>query len=404
MESIRDIFVIGHGPSSSHTMGPGFAASLILNNFKNIENVRVVLYGSLALTGKGHLTDYIIDSTLGEVPHTIEFDYLTKRKHPNTMDFFVKTNGKEELVTIYSLGGGTIQVEGFCNQQSKAIYEEDKLSPIMRICKHENLSLYEYVLKHEGPSILDFFKDVLKAMDHSVEEGLNQEGLLPGTLQVRRKAKDILTNLNKYVQIDDGLVSKTQIQVAAAAFAASETNASGGIVCTAPTCGSCGVIPGCIKYLRLKNISDEKIIEGLCVAGLIGKLVKTNASVSGAVCGCQAEIGVACSMAAAMIMYCFGGNYKKVAQAAEIALEHSLGLTCDPIEGYVQIPCIERNAIYALKAINSASLASFISNESRKISFDDVVKTMYETGLDLKAGYKETSKKGMSKIKKFLGE
>ena len=405
MESIRDIFVIGNGPSSSHTMGPSFATSLILKKYPDIESVNVTLFGSLALTGKGHLTDYIIDKKLGDVTHTISFDLISKKKHPNTMEFLIKTkDGEIHKETIYSVGGGTIQVEGCVNQVSKAVYQEDKLSPIMTICKHEELSLFDYVYKHEGSSIIEFFKNVIKAMDHSVEEGLNAEGVLPGKLQVKRKAKQILANLDKFKDNQSNLVSKTEIEVAAYAFAASETNASGGIVCTAPTCGSCGVIPGCIRYLRLKNIPEDKIIEGLCVAGLIGKLVKTNASVSGAMCGCQAEIGVACSMAAAMVMYCFGGNYKKIAQAAEIALEHSLGLTCDPIEGYVQIPCIERNAIYALKAINAASLASFIDNESRKISFDDVVKTMYETGLDLKAGYKETSKKGMSKIKKFLGD
>lgn len=392
MESIKDIFIVGNGPSSSHTMGPSFAIDYILGKYKNIDYIEVILYGSLAFTGKGHLTDTIISKKLNNIKHEIFFDLKTKVDHPNTMEFKIKTKDGIFYEKILSLGGGSIQINNE-KQVYKNIYKLHYLEDILSYCAENNLSLLEYVLKFEDKNIMAYLENVYNTMINSIKEGSQKEGFLPGLLHVERKAKQMIENMN------NSLFGDIESKVTIASFAVSEENASGGIVATAPTCGSSGVIPGVITYLLIKGISKTKIIEGLAVGGLIGKIVKTNASVSGAVGGCQAEIGVACSMGAALIMHALNYNNYKIAQASEIALEHSLGLTCDPIQGYVQIPCIERNAIYALKAINSASLATLVDTSTSKITFDNIVQTMYETGNDLQKGYKETSKKGMSKIK-----
>lgn len=400
MNSIKDIYVIGNGPSSSHTMGPSFAVDYIIEKFRKIKFVKVTLYESLALTGKGHLTDYIINRKLTEngIENVIVFDLKTAVEHPNTMKFEItlEDNSIVEEIVISS-GGGTIITSTSLNLTNDVNYKERNLTEILEFCRENEISLYSYVINHEGDKFLDYLKLVLSTMDDAISRGISKEGILPGSLKVKRKAKDMLL---KTESISDDF-NKTELLVSVSAFAVSEENASGGVVVTAPTCGSSGVIPGVLTYLRLKGFSDEKIIEGLAVAGLIGKIIKENASVSGAVSGCQAEIGAACSMGAAMIMHAYGANNEKIAQAAEMALEHSLGLTCDPIRGYVQIPCIERNSVFALKAINAAHISMIIDKETSLISFDDIVDTMYRTGKDLHAGYKETSTKGMSEIKKF---
>lgn len=396
MDSIKDIFIIGNGPSSSHTMGPSFACQYIYKKYKNIEKVKVILFGSLAWTGKGHLTDTIIQRFFDNhnIPCTIEFDYKTKPNHPNTLHFYVYADGKEMFEKIESTGGGTILTNDSVKKEKEDIYLESKLKDILEVCKEEDISLYKYIVTHEDDDLFDYMSNVLKTMDEAGKRGVETNGVLPGKLRVERKAHDLYIKgtyeTNKFI--------KEQLLVMAFAYAVSEENASGGIVATAPTCGSAGVIPGVIEYLRLSHFNDDTIIESLIVGGLIGKIVKTNASVAGAVAGCQAEIGTASAMGAAMILHAFGFDNENIAQASEIALEHSLGLTCDPIQGYVQIPCIERNAIFALKAINSAALAMAIPTKSAKITFDDIVQTMYETGLDLQKGYRETSEKGMSKI------
>ena len=400
MNSIKDIYVIGNGPSSSHTMGPSFAVDYIIEKFKKIKFVKVTLYESLALTGKGHLTDYIIDKKLTEngIENVIVFDLKTAVDHPNTMKFEITLEDNSIVEEkVISSGGGTIITSTSLNLANDVNYKERNLTEILEFCRENEISLYSYVINHEGDKFLDYLKLVLSTMDDAISRGKSKEGILPGSLKVKRKAKDMLL---KTESISDDF-NKTELLVSVSAFAVSEENASGGVVVTAPTCGSSGVIPGVLTYLRLKGFSDEKIIEGLAVAGLIGKIIKENASVSGAVSGCQAEIGAACSMGAAMIMHAYGANNEKIAQAAEMALEHSLGLTCDPIRGYVQIPCIERNSVFALKAINAAHISMIIDKETSLISFDDIVDTMYRTGKDLHAGYKETSTKGMSEIKKF---
>ena len=399
LRSIKEIFVIGHGPSSSHTMGPYFASQYILKKYKelDIQEVEIILYGSLALTGKGHLTDAIIDLAFKDVKHKITFDEITTKGHPNTMTFIVKTKDKEITENVISIGGGSIvTVDNVENGLPEEIYPHQYMKEVQDYCVKNNMSFYDYVMKFEKEDLTPYFKKVLKTMDEAVERGIKAEGYLPGTLKVKRKAK-AMYDARETCQLD---IKDVPMNVAIASFAVAEENASGGVIVTAPTCGSAGVLPGCIRYLRMKNVSDEDIIKGLMVAGLFGIICKTNASVSGAEAGCQAEIGVACSMGAAMIAFCFKKGIVDVIQSAEIALEHSLGLTCDPVEGYVQIPCIERCAIYAVKAIDAVKLAIVIPDDDIHVSYDDSIKTMYKTGLDMNQKYKETSQGGLAEILK----
>lgn len=398
MRSIREIFVTGYGPSSSHTMGPVFAAQYILKKYPDPKYVKVTLYGSLALTGKGHLTDYALDQQLKFIPHEIVFDCETPAKHPNTMLFTItKEDGKIENETILSIGGGTIVTrDNAYDFVGYEIYPEHNLKEVILYCKKNHISLEEYVIRHEGEDILTYLDNVYQTMENARLRGISTSGKLPGSLGVERKAREMFMNMRK---AKDG---KTNIHmnVAIASFAVAEENAAGGLIVIAPTCGSAGVIPGAITYLKMKDYSRRQIVRGLLVAGLIGIIAKTNASISGAECGCQAEIGVACAMAAAMLADVQDIGIDNVAQAAEIAMEHSLGLTCDPIDGYVQIPCIERCAIFALKAINAATLAKLIPAMEAKVSFDQSLATMYSTGLDLKEGYRETSLSGLAKLVK----
>ena len=307
MNSIKDIYVIGNGPSSSHTMGPSFAVDYIIEKYKKIKFVKVTLYESLALTGKGHLTDYIINKKLTEngIENVIVFDLKTAVEHPNTMKFEITLEDNSIVEEkVISSGGGTIITSTSINIANDVNYKERNLTEILEFCRENEVSLYSYVINHEGDKFLDYLKLVLSTMDDAISRGKSKEGILPGSLKVKRKAKDMLL---KTESISDNF-NKTELLVSVSAFAVSEENASGGVVVTAPTCGSSGVIPGVLTYLRLKGFSDEKIIEGLAVAGLIGKIIKENASVSGAVSGCQAEIGAACSMGAAMIMHAYGAK------------------------------------------------------------------------------------------------
>lgn len=398
MRSIKEIFVVGYGPSSSHTMGPVFAAQYILKKYLDCKFISVTLFGSLALTGKGHLTDFALNHELKFVPHEILFDFETPVKHPNTMVFTItKEDGSIEKETILSIGGGTIVTkDNAYDFIGHEIYPEHNLKEVILFCKKNHISLEDYVIMREGEDIIPYLDNVYQTMENARLRGISASGLLPGNLKVERKAREMFMNMRK---AKDG---KTNIHmnVAIASFAVAEENASGGLIVIAPTCGSAGVIPGAITYLKMKNYSRLQIVRGLLVAGLIGIIAKTNASISGAECGCQAEIGVACAMAAAMLADVQDIGIDNVAQAAEIAMEHSLGLTCDPIDGYVQIPCIERCAIFALKAINASTLAKIIPATEAKVSFDQSLATMYSTGLDLKEGYRETSLSGLAKLVK----
>ena len=394
MRSIKEIFVIGHGPSSSHTMGPAFACDYIFKKYKSIKSVEVTLYSSLALTGKGHLTDYIIDLKFKHVPHQIIFDTKTKTDHPNTMIFkVIDKKGVLHEEKILSIGGGTIITGDKANDKVEETYPHNTLKDILSYCKTKGLSLVDYVLHFEKEDILSYMKEIYLTIEECENRGISKTGELPGSLHVKRKARSMYQNMRKQRN------GKTNIpmNVAISAFAVAEENASGGVVVIAPTCGSAGVIPGAIKYLKMNSYGANDIIKGLLVAGLIGILAKTNGSVSGAEAGCQAEIGVACSMASALIASVIGLDNENIAQASEIALEHSLGLTCDPVEGYVQIPCIERCAIFALKAIDAVALAQIIPSNEAKVGFDTIVKTMLQTGRDIPEGYRETSGAGLAK-------
>lgn len=393
MNSIANVFIIGNGPSSSHTIGPGFACDYILKKYKNIKKIKVFLFGSLALTGKGHLTDFVISQKFKDFDHEIFFNFKEQKVHPNTLVIETVCEEGTYKDEFCSLGGGAISINGFLEKEND-VYKLSKLEDIKKWCLSHKKNFYEFVLENEPIETISYIKKVFSVMLEEVERGQNSEEQLPGKLKVNAKAKMLLEKS----KMDEYLNIKQRLEVMSAAYAAAEENARGHIVVTAPTCGSCGVIPGVIKYLQIQGFGNEQIIEGLCVAGLIGQLIKTNGSISGAVAGCQAEIGAACSMAAALCNHVFGNNVNCVAQAAEIALEHSLGLTCDPVDGYVQIPCIERNAIYAQKAIDSSILAACIDSDKNKIIFDDIVITMLETGHDMSEEYKETSKKGLAKL------
>lgn len=394
MYSLRELYKIGNGPSSSHTIGPLMATKEFLKRYPNLDEVRVILYGSLALTGRGHLTDYIIEKTLLPIPSRIEFDGLTMMKHPNTLEFYgYQNNVQVGHMIVYSVGGGAIRIEGEADRVLEQIYPLNTFKEIAKYCKEQHLSLAEYVDRIEDQTFPLYLKEIYETMLQSVKNGLSTSGVLPGKLQVKRKASYIYKQKSNESEYD-----RLRRRVMAYAYATSEENASGGTIVTAPTCGASGVLPACIYYaLELKCYTEEQIIDALKVAGLIGNIVKTNGSISGAEAGCQAEVGTACSMGAAFLAHLAGGSIDTIERASEIALEHHLGLTCDPIDGYVQIPCIERNAVAALRAIDAAKLASYLNNSESKISFDLVVETMLDTGKDLQSSYRETSEGGLAK-------
>jgi len=396
MKSIREIYKIGRGPSSSHTMGPEKACQIFKSENPTADSIKVILYGSLASTGEGHGTDRIIMETLSPIPVEISLDLeTTKLPHENTMDLFAYNDGKQiAKMRVMSVGGGDIRVEGRSDIDKPEVYSENSLTEIIDYCRHRNIRLSKFVFEKEGDGIKEFLYDVWKCMDNEIEEGLMADGILPGGLNVVRVA-NLLYNKR---HIDERPETKENRIVCAYAFAAAEQNAGGGTIVTAPTCGACAVLPAVLKYMKeKKNFTDDDVIRALAVAGLIGNLVKCNASISGAECGCQAEIGTASAMAAAALCEIFEMGYGQIEYAAEMCIEHHLGLTCDPLCGLVQIPCIERNAVAAMRAMSALSLANFLVG-TRKISFDMVVKTMYETGKDLHSKYRETSQGGLAKL------
>ena len=399
MKSIRDVYKIGKGPSSSHTMGPERAARLFLSKYPDAETYRVVLYGSLSKTGRGHGTDRVLYEVLGRERTEVVFSEETPHSlpHPNTLDFFACREGKPyATMRVASIGGGDIRIEGQdAPQEQDEVYPENSFAEIAQFCRWRYISLSEYVELNEGPGIWDFLAVVWQTMKQAVADGLAAEGTLPGGLNVERKAQYLYNQRH----IDERPETRENRIVCAYAFAVSEQNACAERIVTAPTCGSSGVVPSVLYYQQKKRgYSDTDIIHALAAAGVVGNLIKTNASISGSECGCQAEIGSACAMASAALAELFGLDLDKIEYAAEIAIEHHLGLTCDPICGLVQIPCIERNAVAAMRAINAVSLASFLS-DSRKISLDKVIRVMKETGLDISKKYKETAEAGLAKLK-----
>ncbi len=397
MKSIREIYKTGKGPSSSHTMGPEKAAKIFQAEHPEADAFVVTLYGSLAKTGRGHGTDRVLIDTLAPTPAEIVFnmDETIPLPHPNTLEFSARREGRETgFMRVMSVGGGDIRIEGRPEAEPPEVYAERSFAEIAAKCKSQNIRISDYVEQNEGPEIWDFLLGVWGAMCASIQEGLTHSGTLPGGLNVERKAQYLINQRH----IDERPETRENRIVCAYAFAVSEQNAAQGTVVTAPTCGACSTLPAVLKYMQEeKRLSDAQVLRALAVAGVIGNLVKTNASISGAECGCQAEIGTACSMASAALGELFEMGIDQIEYAAEVALEHHLGLTCDPIGGLVQIPCIERNAVAAMRAINAVRIANFLT-ATRKISFDMVVETMYQTGRDLNRIYRETAEGGLAKL------
>ena len=397
MKSIREIYKTGKGPSSSHTMGPEKAAKIFRAEHPEADAFAVTLYGSLAKTGRGHGTDRVLIDTLAPTPAEIVFnmDETLPLPHPNTLEFSARREGRETgFMRVMSVGGGDIRIEGRPEAEPPEVYAERSFAEIAAKCKSQNIRISDYVEQNEGPEIWDFLLGVWGAMCASIQEGLTHSGTLPGGLNVERKAQYLINQRH----IDERPETRENRIVCAYAFAVSEQNAAQGTVVTAPTCGACSTLPAVLKYMQEeKRLSDAQVLRALAVAGIIGNLVKTNASISGAECGCQAEIGTACSMASAALGELFEMGIDQIEYAAEVALEHHLGLTCDPIGGLVQIPCIERNAVAAMRAINAVRIANFLT-ATRKISFDMVVETMYQTGRDLNRIYRETAEGGLAKL------
>ena len=398
MKSIREIYKIGKGPSSSHTMGPERAAKLFKSTYPDADSYQVLLYGSLSKTGIGHGTDRVLKEVLSPVPTELVFSNETPEGcHPNTMDFSALKNGHQiGSLRIESIGGGDIRIPGESTLDTPEVYPENSFAEIADFCKWRYITkISDDVELNEGEEIWDFLADIWQTMKRSIEEGLAAEGVLPGGLNVQRKAKYL--SQQKLGNTESPALKEFQ-HIAAYAYAVAEQNASNGTIVTAPTCGACGVVPAVMKYVQdTRGYTDEQIIRGLATAGIIGSLTKRNASISGAECGCQAEIGTACSMAAAALAELYQQDLDQVEYAAEVAMEHSLGLTCDPICGLVQIPCIERNAVAAMRAMNACNLSFFLTG-SRNISYDMVCRAMYETGINLNHRFRETSEGGLAKI------
>lgn len=398
MDTIKTIYRIGHGPSSSHTMGPMRASEMFLKQISGLatKKIEVTLYGSLAATGKGHMTDHAICSVLE--PH-FPTDIVWKPEihpefHSNGILFrALDQEGKElKSFSVYSIGGGSLANEHFNDHVTKEVYEFSSIEKIIPYLKQRGLSYWEYVEQREESDLWDYLAEVWSVMKESIREGLDAEGVLPGGLYLRRKASDIMIKSLSYSES-----VKSRGQVYAYALAVSEQNAAGGKVVTAPTCGSSGVMPAVLYYLQnTRKFSDKRILRGLATGGLFANIVRTNASISGAEVGCQGEVGVACAMAAAAASQLFGGTLAQIEYAAEMGLEHHLGLTCDPVCGLVQIPCIERNAFAASRALDANTYANF-SDGHHRVSFDQVVAVMHQTGKDLPSLYRETSTGGLAR-------
>lgn len=396
MKSIKSVYKIGNGPSSSHTVGPYHAAQTFGERYPDADRFEVTLYGSLAFTGEGHGTGKAILEGLPGAK--IIFDRETEDlPHPNTMKFEAFKGGQKiASVRIFSIGGGSIRIENESSEEDREVYPQNSFSEIVALCNQEKISIIQLIYILEGYQLRDYLRTVWKAMRNAVERGLQTEGILPGGLELTRKAK-YLYHKRCYNESADVAMNRV---IAAYAYAVSEENAAENLVVTAPTCGSCGVLPSILYYMQEdRGFSEEEILDALAVAGLVGNVIRTNASISGAECGCQAEIGSACSMAAAAVAQLYRLSIDQIEYAAEIAMEHNLGLTCDPVKGLVQIPCIERNAVAAMRALSSVNLSRFLY-ATRKISFDDVVATMYQTGLDLNEKYRETAHGGLAQIYK----
>ncbi len=396
MQTLKDLFKVGMGPSSSHTMGPRKAAEIFNGKNPSAHSFRVHLYGSLALTGKGHLTDFAITSGLEPKPVSIVWEgSVFMPKHPNALKFEA-LDEKDNILDswlVYSVGGGDIKDDNDFNKPPQTIYPLKTMQEITAYCRKRKMSLWEYVEECEEPEIWDYLLDIWNQMQATINSGITKWEVLPGSLQLERKAR-------RYFKLSDTSPRyvRRMHKLFSYALACSEENASGGKVVTAPTCGSCGVLPAVLRITKeIYELDDLPITRALATAGLIGNLAKANASISGAEVGCQGEVGVACAMAAAAACQLEGGNNRQIEYAAEMGLEHHLGLTCDPVDGLVQIPCIERNALAASRAIDCATYA-IASDDDNRVSYDDILATMMQTGKDMNSDYRETAKGGLARF------
>jgi L-serine dehydratase len=397
MKSLTELYRIGLGPSSSHTMGPRFAAQAFQAALPaGIAQIRVTLYGSLAATGRGHLTERAVSEPFSPLP--VELVWAPERllpRHPNGMQFEALAAAGQVVATriVYSVGGGALLDEQGTPDGGAEVFPSTCMREILDETERDRLLLWELVDRHEGAVIWPYLDDIWSTMRRAIARGLEAEGKLPGTLNVARKT----SAYHARAQNMAGYFGQTAL-LFAYALAVSEENAAGGEIVTAPTCGACGVLPAVLFFLQQQSkLSDEKICRALATAGMIGNLIKRNASISGAEVGCQGEVGTACAMAAGAAAQLLGGSVRQIEYAAEMGLEHHLGLTCDPIGGYVQIPCIERNAVAAVRAVDCAAYA-LLSDGQHIVSFDEVVRTMWETGRDMNSSYRETAQGGLAKI------
>jgi len=394
LESLRELYKIGFGPSSSHTMGPHKAALIFIEKTKHlvVSQYYVELYGSLAATGKGHLTDWILIKTLGENKTEVVFKpEIVYDYHTNGMKFYALDENKNELDSylVFSVGGGSIRELDETRKSNRSVYQLNSMKEILDWCSANNKKIHEYVEHVEGKDIYLYLSDIWQVMKTSVEEGLKTEGTLAGSLKFRRRAKMFY---DRYL-IDRDFTTL----MFACSEAVSEQNASGNKVVTAPTCGASGTLPGLLYSLQTYyGYSDEEILKALATGSVVGNLIKENGSISGAEAGCQAEIGTACAMAAGACAYLLGGDINQVEYASEIGLEHHLGLTCDPVNGLVQVPCIERNPIAARRAFDAAKYA-LLTDGKHIITLDMAISTMIETGKDIHSKYRETSTGGLAK-------
>ena len=398
MDTIKHLFRIGYGPSSSHTMGPQRAAEIFYHKNPNANRYLVTLYGSLAATGKGHMTDRAINDVLGIERTTIVWQPdIMLPYHPNGMEFesLDEAGNVTDDWTVYSVGGGRIDDKGdrIPPETVSNIYPHHNMREIQNYLNENGMNFWEYVEECEGSEIWDYLREIWHVMSDAVDRGVRSEGMIPGGLGITRKAN---LYFRRSQLTREGFIHSTPMS--AFALAVSEENATGGKIVTAPTCGSCGVVPAILRYFQLKmDITENNILRALATAGVFGNVVKHTGSISGAEVGCQGEIGVACAMAAAAASYFYSGTSRQIEYAAESGLEHHLGLTCDPVAGLVQVPCIERNAAAANAALFAAQFVMF-SDGTHRVSFDDVIEVMMHTGIDLPRLYRETSEGGLAKV------
>ena len=396
MKSIKQLYKIGNGPSSLHTIGPEKACRIFKEKNSEADKFKVILYGALAHTGIVRGTNDVINKVFSPFKVRVEIDGLSNEiPYPEAMELFAYKEGNLIYRRFaYSLGGGDIAIDGMELAENRGVYKLSSYRDIMEYCKKKDIRIWQFVEEAEGKEIWEYLQKVWETMKDCISRGLSAEGVLPGELGISRKARYLYNRTH----MDESPENKENRLVCAYSYAVGEENAAGNTVVTAPTCGASGVIPAVLYYNQKKrNFTDQQIVRALATAGVVGNLIKTNASISGAECGCQAEIGSACSMAAAALCELYEMSLEQIEYAAEIAIEHHLGLTCDPVRGLVQIPCIERNAVAAMRAINAVNLSNILV-DTRKISLDLVIDTMYETGKDLSKKYRATSIGGLAKL------